>query len=83
MSETKEIVVLNGNDLSLDDIVAIGNGEKQVALDEESLEKCKACREFLLDQIKDGKVVYGVNSSYGSMCTRLLTMIPWNYFRKI
>lgn len=72
MSATKKIVVLNGSNLSLDDIVAIGNGEKQVALDEESLKKCKACREFLLDQIKDGKVVYGVNSSYGSMCNKII-----------
>ncbi len=72
MTESKEVVVLNGNDLSLNDIVAIGNGKKQVALDKGSLQKCLASREFLLNQIKEGKVVYGVNSSYGSMCNKII-----------
>ncbi len=69
---TKESVILNGNNLSLDDIVAIGTGEKLIELDQGSLEKCKASREFLLNQVKDGKVIYGVNSSYGSMCNKII-----------
>lgn len=72
MSEPKQFVILNGNNLSLDEIIAIGTGEKLVALDEGSLEKCKAGRDFLLNQIKEGKVVYGVNSSYGSMCNKII-----------
>ncbi|NLW48182.1 MAG: aromatic amino acid lyase [Firmicutes bacterium] len=72
MSERKQFVVLNGNNLSLDEIIAIGTGEKLVALDEGSLAKCKAGRDFLLNQIKEGKVVYGVNSSYGSMCNKII-----------
>ena len=72
MTESMGFVKLNGNELLLEDIIAIGNGKKLVYLDKGSLEKCKAGREFLLNQIKDGKVIYGVNSSYGSMCNKII-----------
>ena len=35
----KETVVLNGCDLTIDDIVAIGVGDKQVALDPQAVER--------------------------------------------
>jgi histidine ammonia-lyase len=67
-----KFVTLDGNSLSIDDIVAIGRGEKLVTLDKNSLMKCRASREFLLGQMKDGKIIYGVNSSYGSMCNKII-----------
>lgn len=72
MSEPNNFVTLNGNDLSVDDIVAIGTGKKSVALDKNSLQKCKASREYLMKQVNDGKIIYGVNSSYGSMCNKII-----------
>ncbi len=72
MSQSSQAVVLDGNHLSVEDIVAIGGGQKQVALDPGSLAKCVASREFLLRQINDGKIIYGVNSSFGSMCNKII-----------
>ena len=41
-----EVVFLDGETLTLADIVAIGKGEKKVELDENSLKKCKESREI-------------------------------------
>jgi histidine ammonia-lyase len=40
-------VVLSGNDLTIDDIVAIGIGDKSVALDRAALKRCRQSRAFL------------------------------------
>ena len=65
-------VVLNGNDLTIDDIVAIGVGDKQVTLDPAALERCRASRRFLEDEIAAKRVIYGVNTSFGPMCNKII-----------
>ena len=68
----KEIVVLNGNDLSIADIVAIGVGDKQVALETEALDRCRASRNFLEEEVAANRVIYGVNTSFGPMCNKII-----------
>lgn len=58
-------VVLNGNDLTVEDIVAIGVGDKQVALEAEALERCLASRRFLEEEVAARRIIYGVNTSFG------------------
>ncbi len=69
---SKPTVNLTGNDLSYKDIVAIGIGDKKVALDPGAIEKCKASRQFLEDAIRAKKIIYGVNTSYGPMCNKIV-----------
>ena len=73
MSHSNEqIVVLNGNDLTVDDIVAIGVGDKQVALEEAALERCRASRTFLEEEVAAKRIIYGVNTSFGPMCNKII-----------
>jgi histidine ammonia-lyase len=72
LSNSGNTVTLDGNQLTIEQIVAIGRGEKRVKLDEDALGRCRASREFLLKQIGDGKIIYGVNSSFGSMCNKII-----------
>lgn len=72
MTEGKSVVELNGEKLSLDEIVGIGLGDRKVALNAKSLEKCRAGREYLVGKVKEGKIVYGVNTSFGSMCNKII-----------
>jgi histidine ammonia-lyase len=65
-------VILNGNDLSIDDIVAIGVGDKQVTLEPEALERCRASRDFLAREVAAKRVIYGVNTSFGPMCNKII-----------
>lgn len=65
-------VILNGYDLTIDDIVAIGVGDKQVALDPQALERCRASRRFLEEEVAAKRVIYGVNTSFGPMCNKII-----------
>lgn len=65
-------ISLTGNDLTFRDIVAIGIGDKKVALDEKSVKKCQASRAFLEQAISDKKIIYGVNTSFGPMCNKII-----------
>jgi len=65
-------VVLNGNDLTIDDIVAIGIGDKAVALEPAALDRCRRSREFLEREVAAKRVIYGVNTSFGPMCNKII-----------
>lgn len=65
-------VVLNGQDLSVTDIVEIGIGKKSVALEEAALDRCRASRAFLEEEINAKRIIYGVNTSFGPMCNKII-----------
>ncbi|MDA3915554.1 MAG: aromatic amino acid ammonia-lyase [Deltaproteobacteria bacterium] len=70
--DKRPVIVLTGNDLSYRDIVAIGIGDKRVELDDKALEKCRESRAFLEESIKNKKIIYGVNTSFGPMCNKII-----------
>jgi len=65
-------VVLNGNDLTIDDVVAIGVGDKAVALDAAALDRCRRSRAFLEQEVAARRIIYGVNTSFGPMCNKII-----------
>ena len=50
----RQAVILNGNNLTVEDIVAIGVGDKQVALDPAAIDRCRASRAFLEKEVAAG-----------------------------
>jgi histidine ammonia-lyase len=66
-------VVLTGNDLTIADIVAIGIGDKQVTIGAAALERCRASRTFLEEEVAAKRVIYGVNTSFGPMCNKIIS----------
>ncbi len=70
--DKKRVVVLNGNDLSIENIVSIGVGDSQVELDAEALKRCRASRDFLEAEIRARRIIYGVNTSFGPMCNKII-----------
>jgi histidine ammonia-lyase len=68
----KSYVILNGNTLTVEDIVAVGIGDKGVALDKSALEKCRKSREFLAEEVEQNRIIYGVNTSFGPMCNKII-----------
>ncbi|PLX82643.1 MAG: histidine ammonia-lyase [Desulfuromonas sp.] len=65
-------VILNGSDLTVDEIVGIGVGDKAVVLDPAALERCRASRAFLEEEVAAKRVIYGVNTSFGPMCNKII-----------
>ncbi|MHC4495492.1 MAG: aromatic amino acid lyase, partial [Planctomycetota bacterium] len=70
--DNRPTVTLNGNDLKIEDIVAIGIGDKRVALDDLALKRCRRSRAFLSDEIEKKRIIYGVNTSFGPMCNKII-----------
>ncbi len=70
--EKRPAIVLTGNDLTYKDIVSIGIGDTKVELGQSAIEKCKLSRQFLEDAIREKKIIYGVNTSFGPMCNKII-----------
>ena len=68
----RPVVILDGNRLTVEDIVAIGVGDVQVALDPAALERCRASRRFLEEEVAAQRIIYGVNTSFGPMCNKII-----------
>ncbi len=68
----REQVVLTGNDLTIADIIAVGVGDKLVALDDDALSRCAASRAYLEQAIAEKRIIYGVNTSFGPMCNKII-----------
>jgi histidine ammonia-lyase len=71
--DNRPVVVLTGNDLTIEDIVAIGVGDKKVAVDSKALERCRQSREYLKQEIDAQRIIYGVNTSFGPMCNKIIS----------
>ncbi|MDY0190905.1 MAG: aromatic amino acid ammonia-lyase [Desulfuromonas sp.] len=69
---TRKAVVLTGNDLTVEDIIAVGVGDLRVELDEDALQRCRASRDFLAQAVAAKHVIYGVNTSFGPMCNKII-----------
>jgi histidine ammonia-lyase len=70
--DNRPAVVLNGNDLTVEDIVAIGIGDKRVEIDPAALERCRKSRDFLAREVEARRIIYGVNTSFGPMCNKII-----------
>ncbi len=70
--DERPVIKLTGNDLTYKDVVSLGIGDKRVELDEMAIERCKQSRQFLEDAINEKKIVYGVNTSFGPMCNKII-----------
>lgn len=72
MTDKRPTVTLTGSDLTIDDIVAIGVGDKKVALSSKALQRCIRSRKFLEQEVKAKRIIYGVNTSFGPMCNKII-----------
>ena len=70
--DNRPVVVLTGNDLTIEDIVAVGIGDKQVTIAPDALVRCAASRAFLEEELRAGRIIYGVNTSFGPMCNKII-----------
>jgi histidine ammonia-lyase len=52
--------------------VAIGIGDKRVDIDPAALVRCKASRDFLTQEVEAKRIIYGVNTSFGPMCNKII-----------
>jgi len=58
-------VYLDGENLSIDDVIAVAKGDVVVGYDEKTKEKLIKCRNFVESILDDDKPVYGINTGFG------------------
>lgn len=61
-------VVLNGNDLTIEELVAVARDHVAVEIADEKIEAVLASRKIVDDIIAEERVVYGVTTGFGSLC---------------
>lgn len=61
-------IILDGNHLSLEDVILVARQGAKVAIDDKAQEAVKASRQIVDDIVRDKRVVYGVNTGFGSLC---------------
>lgn len=61
-------VVLNGNDLTLEELVAVARDHVKVSIAEETIKDVLASRAIVDDIVENERVVYGVTTGFGSLC---------------
>ena len=60
-------VSINGNDLSIKDIVDVARNNVEVEIPKKVKTEIRKCRKFLDELIKKKKVVYGVTTGFGAL----------------
>lgn len=68
--------IVNGNDLTIEDVcaVACGNEEVQLPEDRKFWETLERSRKFLEDYVKTGVPVYGVTTDFGDSCNNQISV---------
>ncbi|MEI8216775.1 MAG: histidine ammonia-lyase [Eubacteriales bacterium] len=60
-----EKVIVNGNNLTLEELIKVARGNCLVEISKEAIKKVVQSRDYVENLIKDGKVVYGITTGFG------------------
>ena len=61
-------VVITGNDLTLEQLVAVARYDAKITIDADAAERIKASRAIVDKIVNSGAVVYGITTGFGSLC---------------
>src|SRR5215467_15664993 len=67
-----QTILLDGNSLTRDHVIAIARHGAKVALDEAQLAHVQRAADFLADKVSCGEPIYGVTTGFGSNADKLL-----------
>jgi histidine ammonia-lyase len=71
---TDENIVLSGDDLTVDDVLAVARGHARVSVSEEALRRVRSARDVVDRVLASGEAVYGVNTGLGSLSRHHIPM---------
>ncbi|WP_201313186.1 aromatic amino acid lyase [Dyella sp. EPa41] len=69
---TAKTILLDGNSLTREQLVAVARQGLHVALDETQLKRVQRAADFLADKVSCGEPTYGVTTGFGSNADKLL-----------
>jgi len=66
-------IIIDGNSLTIDEIVAVSKDNIKIELSKESIGRVDECRRFVDQIISDGKVVYGLTTGFGKFSNVIIS----------
>ena len=75
-------VVITGNDLKIEDVYNVAHGREKVELHPDALKRIVTCRAFIEQKLKEGEIMYGVNTGIGEFSEVVLTGDQIKQFQK-
>ncbi|MBY8997672.1 MAG: histidine ammonia-lyase, partial [Candidatus Thorarchaeota archaeon] len=66
------IVAVDGESLTIEDVIQVARNNKKVELAVSAIELIKKSRDVIENAIKDGRTVYGVNTGFGELASVLI-----------
>lgn len=67
-------IVLNGRDLTVEDVVAVGRFNEEVALSEEAEKAVQKARDFVDEKLANNEVIYGLTTGFGKFSDVLIPL---------
>ena len=61
------MIEIDGEHLSIDDVVSVARGMEEVSISEKALKKIEESRKKVEEVLNEGKVVYGINTGFGEL----------------
>ncbi len=68
------MIILTGNDLTLDQVLKVSEGKEKVVPSKGALERVKSSREKVERLIDSGKPIYGVTTGFGDLITERVAL---------
>ena len=65
-------VEINGNNLSINDLVQVARNSVKVTLSKSSIDKIRVCRDLVEEKIKANEIMYGINTGIGEFSETIL-----------
>jgi len=65
-------VFIDGENLSIEDVIAVARDGAEVEIQRKVREKVKKCRQFLEEVVREKRVVYGVTTGFGALATVII-----------
>lgn len=62
-----DVIYLDGDNLSLEDVERVAKGEAEVQLADKGRKRIRAARKVVEEKLKSGEVVYGINTGFGHL----------------
>jgi histidine ammonia-lyase len=75
-------VVLTGNDLTIEQVIAVARNNEKVEIHPDAMERIRTCRAMLEKKIEAGEIMYGVNTGIGEFSEIVLNDDQVKEFQK-
>ena len=65
----EKVIKINGNDLTIEDVVQVARFGAKVEIDEKQKEEILKSRAYVEDALASGQAIYGINTGFGKFST--------------